>query len=194
MSLSFTIAAGPRQDSHSRVRVPWGSWPQFTFSNSRLPQPGVSGPRIYISPKQGEPGTGFPFRRLLRLARLRWRYSNPLHTAHCTVVKVKVTLRLTVSQSWCRAPSGTHDQIFSYYSLTVTVLFLWGALSVERMGLSFVYAAGSSQRSLSLVRVPWDSQPYFTVSDLRLPIPSPLTTRSVTVEVFDPTSARVTAL
>jgi hypothetical protein len=31
-------------------------------------------------------------------------------------VKVKVTLRLTVSQSvsksWCRAPSGSHDQIF----------------------------------------------------------------------------------
>jgi hypothetical protein len=26
-------------------------------------------------------------------------------------VKVKVTLRLTVSKSWCRAPSGAHDQI-----------------------------------------------------------------------------------
>jgi hypothetical protein len=26
---------------------------------------------------------------------------------------VRVTLRLPVSQSWCRAPSGTHDQIFS---------------------------------------------------------------------------------
>jgi hypothetical protein len=49
-----------------------------------------------------------------------------------------------------------------------------------------VYAAASSQRSLSRVRVPWDSRPYFTVSDLRLPISSPLTTRRVTVEVFDP--------
>jgi hypothetical protein len=28
------------------------------------------------------------------------------------------------------------------YCLTVTVLFLWGALSDERSGLSFVYAAG----------------------------------------------------
>jgi hypothetical protein len=28
-----------------------------------------------------------------------------------------------------------------YYSLTVTVLFLWGALSDERMGLSLLYAA-----------------------------------------------------
>jgi hypothetical protein len=54
---------------------------------------------------------------------------------------VRVTLRLTVSQSvclsWCRAPSGAHDQIL------VTVWHLlscpWeGALSDERTGLSFV--------------------------------------------------------
>jgi hypothetical protein len=32
-----------------------------------------------------------------------------------------------------------------YYSLTVTVLFLWGALSDERTGLSFVYAAAPRQ-------------------------------------------------
>jgi hypothetical protein len=51
-------------------------------------------------------------------------------------VKVKVTLRLTVSQS---VSLGVPD---IYYSLTVTVLFLWGALSDERTGLSFVYAAG----------------------------------------------------
>jgi hypothetical protein len=100
----------------------------------------------------------------------------------------------SVSKSWCRAPSRTHDQIFSYYYLTVTVLFLWVALSDERTGLSFVYAAGSSQRSLSRVRVPWYSRPYFTVSDLRLPISSPLTTHRVTVEVFDPASTLVTNL
>jgi hypothetical protein len=35
--LSFTIAAGPRQRSHSRVRVPWYSWPYFTLSDSGLP-------------------------------------------------------------------------------------------------------------------------------------------------------------
>jgi hypothetical protein len=44
-------------------------------------QPGGPGPRIYIPQEQGGPviptGTGFPFRRLLRLARLRWRYSIP---------------------------------------------------------------------------------------------------------------------
>jgi hypothetical protein len=68
---------------------------------------------------------------------------------------------------------------------------LWSALSDRRTCLSFVYAAGPCQRSLSWVRVPWDSQPYFTISDLRLPFSSPPTTRRVTVEIFDPVSTRV---
>jgi hypothetical protein len=61
---------------------------------------------------------------------------------------------------------------------------LWGALSDEKTGLSFVYASGPCQRSLSRVRVHWDSRPYFIVSDLRLPFSSPPTTRRVTVEVL----------
>jgi hypothetical protein len=52
-----------------------------SVSDSRLPQPGGPGSRIYIPQKQGDavihPGTRFPFRRLLRLAGLRWRYSTP---------------------------------------------------------------------------------------------------------------------
>jgi hypothetical protein len=76
-------------------------------------------------------------------------------------------------------------------SLTVTVLFLCGALSDKMTGLSFLYAAGPRQRYLSFVQVHWDSRPYFTVSDLRLPFSSPPTTRRVTVEVFDPASTRV---
>jgi hypothetical protein len=35
--LSFTIAAGPRRRSHSRVRVPWYWRPYFTVSDLRLP-------------------------------------------------------------------------------------------------------------------------------------------------------------
>jgi hypothetical protein len=73
--LPFTIAVAPRQRSHSQVRDPRDSWTDFTVSDSRLPQPGGPGPRIYILQKQGAPvippGTGFPFRRLLRLAELR---------------------------------------------------------------------------------------------------------------------------
>jgi hypothetical protein len=58
----------------------------------------------------------------------------------------------SISKSWCRAPSGAHDQIFitvDSYSSTVTVLFLWGTLSDERRGLSFGYAAGPRQQSFS---------------------------------------------
>jgi hypothetical protein len=71
-SLSFTIAAGPRQGSHCRVRVPRYSWPYVTVSDMRFPKPGGSGPRIYIPQEQGAPvitpGTGLHFCRLLRLA------------------------------------------------------------------------------------------------------------------------------
>jgi hypothetical protein len=102
-------------------------------------------------------------------------------------------LRPTVSRPVClgiKHPSRAYDQIF-ITCVTVTVLFLWGALSDERSGLSFVCAAGPFQRSLSWVRVPWDLRPYFTVSVLRLPFSPPPTTRRVTVEVFDPASTRV---
>jgi hypothetical protein len=62
---------------------------------------------------------------------------------------------------------------------------MWGALSDEMTGLSFTVPAGTRQRSYSRVRVPWDWRPYLNVSDSRLPISSPPTTRRVTVEVFD---------
>jgi hypothetical protein len=57
---------------------------------------------------------------------------------------------------------------------------MWGALSDERTGSAVILGVPS----------PWDSQQYFTVSDLRLPFSSPPTTRRATVEVFDPASTR----
>jgi hypothetical protein len=39
--MSFTIADGPRQRSHSRVRDPWDSRPYFTVSDTRHPKPGL---------------------------------------------------------------------------------------------------------------------------------------------------------
>jgi hypothetical protein len=81
------------------------------------------------------------------------------------------------SLSWNKASMwGLRPDL--YYCLTVAGLLIWGALSDERSGLSFVCAAGPCQRSLSQVRVPWDLRPYFSVSDLRLPFSLPPTTRS----------------
>jgi hypothetical protein len=71
----------------------------------------------------------------------------------------------SVSKSFYRAPSRARDQIFTIFG-QLRSCFLWGTLSDERTGLCFVYAAGSCQRSLSRVRVPWYSRPFITVSYL----------------------------
>jgi hypothetical protein len=101
------------------------------------------------------------------------------------------SLHRLVSRSLCvgiKHPSGPYDQIF----ITVRQLRLcWcGALSLTRgwacrLQLLLVIASAVILGS----RVPWDSIPYFTVSDSRLPLSSP-TTRSAAVKVFDPASTR----
>jgi hypothetical protein len=58
--LSFTVAAGPRQRSHSGARVPRDSWPYFTVSGSRIPQSGGPGPQEQGGPVMPQ-GTGFLF-------------------------------------------------------------------------------------------------------------------------------------
>jgi hypothetical protein len=78
----------------------------------------------------------------------------------------------SMSKSWCRAPSVAHDQIF---------ITLWqlrscfcGAPSLTRGRVCLLYML------LTLTtRVRWDSRPYFTFSDLRLPFSSLPTTRRV---------------
>jgi hypothetical protein len=108
-------------------------------------------------------------------------------------LSLSLMLRPTVSRPVClgiKHPSGACDQIFYFRTEYIWQLRYW-LLSDERTGLPFVCAAGPCQRSLSRVLVPWDLRPYLTVSDSRLPFSSPLTTRRVTVEVFDPASTRV---
>jgi hypothetical protein len=96
-------------------------------------------------------------------------------------LSLSLILRPTVSRPvylGIKHPFGAYDQIL----ITVRQLRVcW-----EGTGLSFANATGPRQRSHSRVRVPWDSGPYFTVSDLGLPYSSPPTTRRVTAEVFDP--------
>jgi hypothetical protein len=42
---------------------------------------------------------------------------------------------------------------------------MWSVLCDERIGMSFKITPGPRQHSHFRVRVPWDSLPYFTVSD-----------------------------
>jgi hypothetical protein len=101
--------SSPAQSSW--VRVPWDSWSYFTVSDSRLHQPRGPGPRIYIPPEQGgpviPPGSGFSFRRLLWLAGLRWRYSNPRPSRMTSLASIvfKITPR--------HGPHGKHFLLFS---------------------------------------------------------------------------------
>jgi hypothetical protein len=53
-------------------------------------------------------------------------------------------------------------------------------------GLSYTIAAGPRQRSHSRIRVPWDSRPHVTLSDLRLPFSSFPTTRRATCRYSTP--------
>jgi hypothetical protein len=100
-ALSFVYAAGPRQPSHSGVRVPCDSWPYFTVSNFRLP---------FSSP----PAT----------RRVMVKVFEPASTRVKPLISQSpiATDRQWISKSWCRASSGAHDQIF--VALTVTV-FSW---------------------------------------------------------------------
>jgi hypothetical protein len=119
----------------------------------------------------------FPSRRLLRLAGSRWRYSTPLPHELLSRLSESESYVTTDGQSaslsWNKAPIWGLRPDF-YYRRTVAGLLMWGALSDGRTGLSFTIAAGPCQRSHSLVRAPLDSRPYSTVSDLRLPISSPI--------------------
>jgi hypothetical protein len=78
----------------------------------------------------------------------------------------------SASVSWNKAPIwGLRPDL--YYCQTVAGLLMWSALSDERTDLSFTNAADFRQRSHSRVRAPWDSRPYFAVSDSRLSFSSP---------------------
>jgi hypothetical protein len=79
------------------VTLEWKSrrtYNRILRSHLRLRQPGGPGDRIYIPQEQGAPvilqGTEIPFRCLLRLAGLQWRYSNP--PSHGTVPLFFVTI------------------------------------------------------------------------------------------------------
>jgi hypothetical protein len=109
-------------------------------------------------------------------------------------VKVKVSLRLTVSQSVSQSVSlGVEPHL----GLMTRYILLF-----DNYGLAFVgrplWREDGSAFCICCWPLPVQSfsgpSPYFTVSELRLPFSSPLTTRRVTVKVFDPSSTRETML
>jgi hypothetical protein len=83
------------------------------LSHLWIPQPDGPGSRIYIPQEQGgpviPPSIGFSLRRLLRLAGLRWRYSNPPSTC-----KSRLTVCLGVE-----ATLWTFDQILFPFQETI---------------------------------------------------------------------------
>jgi hypothetical protein len=90
------------------------SWPYFTLPDSRLPQPGGPETRIYIPQEQGvpviTPGTGFPFRRLLRRATVGYSNTPP---GGVGFQSVRVNLPLAVYRQSVRLgtkPLEGHDQ------------------------------------------------------------------------------------
>jgi hypothetical protein len=129
------------------------------------------------------------YQQLLHVTWLNWTADNSHRQLTRRVESYVTTDGQSASLSWCQAPIWGLRPDF-YYCQIVTGLLMWGALSDERTGLSFTIAAGSRQRNHFRIRVPWDSRPYFNISDLRLPFLSPPTTRGATVDVFDPASAR----
>jgi hypothetical protein len=92
----------------------------------------------------------------------------------------------SASLSWNKAPIwGLRPDL--YYCQIVTCLFVWGARWREDGSVVYIWC-WPRQRSHFRVWVPWDSWPYFTVSDSRFRFPSSPSTRRATVEVFDPAS------
>jgi hypothetical protein len=89
-----------------------------------------------------------------------------------------VTRQITSRRQGCREYLlYTHSYTLKYnylqtryfLLLKVTVLFFVGRPLWREDGSVFFTCYGPYQCSLSRVRVRWDSRPYFTVSDLRLP-------------------------
>jgi hypothetical protein len=149
MGLSFTIAAGSRQRSHSWIRVPRDSEPYFTVSDSRPPN--LEG-QVHVFMSSRNRVAQFYPQTVCSFFVASWDsqgYSGGIRTSlHTPQSQSHIAIDgQSIRKSWGQAPSGAYDQIFvTLWQLRS--LFFWGALSDERMGLSFVYAAGPRQRSL----------------------------------------------
>jgi hypothetical protein len=127
--LPFTIAAGPRQRSQSRVRVPRDSRPYFIVSDSRPPTWRARSPYLYL------PGTGWP-----SYAPKHWvPFSQPPTTRWATKSQTYFTTGglPPISSSWRQAPWGPRPEFF-FPQLNSCSKSLCNILSDEKMGVSLM--------------------------------------------------------
>jgi hypothetical protein len=120
-----------------------------------------------------------------------WRITNDesLLIYWTPFLSLSLILWPTVSRPVClgiKHLSGANDQIF----ITVRQLRVcWcGALSLTRGRVCRLQLLLVLASAVIHVRVPWDSRPYFTVSDSRISFLSPPTTRRATVRYLAPPS------
>jgi hypothetical protein len=71
---------------------------------------------------------------------------SPTAVGQACAVKAKVTLRPTVREPVCLGVKPHLGHKTRFLLLSVVGLFMWGALSDERTGLSFTITAGPRQR------------------------------------------------
>jgi hypothetical protein len=108
-------------------------------------------------------------------------------------LSLSLILRPTVSRPVCLAikhPSGAYDQLF-YYCQSIAGVLMWGAISDERTGLSFIITAGLRQHSHFLGPSPVGLVAIFYYLRFETsPFRRLLRLAGFTVEVLDPTSTR----
>jgi hypothetical protein len=153
MGLLFIIAPDSRQLCHSRVRVPRHSWPYFTVSDSRLPQTGGSGLRIYIPQEQDGPVYPQDLGSLFVASYNSQSYGGGIRTHLHTLitqisykVKVKIMLRPTLSRPVCLG-------IKHHLGLKTRSLLLSDSCRLVDVGRSLRREDGSSDdRSYPIIR------------------------------------------
>jgi hypothetical protein len=133
------------------------------------------------------------FRRLYSVSVFRWNLLSWDQSIELVPISghqhLSLMLRSTVSRLVCVGIKHHLGLTTRFLLLSDSCRFVNVRRSL-RTRLSFTIAAGLRQRSHSRVRVALDSKPYLTVSDSRLPLSSPPTTRRATVDEFDPASTR----
>jgi hypothetical protein len=164
---SAIYSSGPCQSSHSGVQVPQNSRSYFTVTFETPPAWRARSPYLY-PPGTGWPSyTPFPFRRLILLAGLRWKYCNP--PPRGSFLNSEVKLRPTVNRPvrlGVRLPSRTRDQFFSLLAIFFRQLrvcyYVAPSLTRGRVcNLLLLVVLASA--------VPQDSNPYIIVPLLENP-------------------------